>query len=40
MKKEIAKKTKDKVVSWDTYLDKKYGLHGTSTRSTIKKTLV
>ena len=33
MKKEIAKKSTDKVVSWDTHLDKKYGLHGTSTRS-------
>ena len=33
MKKAIAKKSKDKVVSWDTHLDKKYGLHGNSTRS-------
>jgi HTH-type transcriptional regulator / antitoxin HipB len=33
MKKEIAKKSKNKVVSWDTHLDKKYGLHRTSTRS-------
>jgi DNA-binding XRE family transcriptional regulator len=33
MKKELAKKSKDKVVSWDTHLDKKYGPRGTSTRS-------
>lgn len=33
MKKEIAKKTKDKVVSWDTHLDKKYGVHGTASRT-------
>ena len=33
MKKEIAKKSKDKVVAWDTHLDKKYGLYGTTTRS-------
>jgi DNA-binding XRE family transcriptional regulator len=33
MKKEIEKKSKNKVVSWDTHLDKKYGLHGTSTRT-------
>ena len=33
MKKEIAKKLKDKVISWDSHLDKKYGLHGTATRS-------
>jgi len=33
MKKEIAKKPKDKVVFWDTHLDRKYGLHGTANRS-------
>lgn len=33
MKKEITKKTKDKVVSWDTHLNKKYGVHGTASRS-------
>ncbi len=36
MKKEILKKTKDKVVSWNTHLDKKYGLHGTATRSAFE----
>lgn len=33
MKKEIAKKLKDKVVSWDSHLEKKYGAHGTPSRS-------
>ena len=33
MKKEIAKKSKDKVVSWDSHLDHKYGIHGTASRS-------
>lgn len=33
MKKEIKKISKNKVVSWDTHLDKKYGVRGTSTRS-------
>lgn len=33
MKREIEKKSRNKVVSWDTHLDKKYGLHGTSTRT-------
>lgn len=33
MKKEIAKKTKDRVVSWDAHLDKKYGVRGTTSRS-------
>ena len=33
MIKAIAKKSKDKVVSWGTHLDKKYVLHGTSIRS-------
>ncbi len=33
MKKEIEKKSKNKVVSWNTHLDKKYGIHGTDTRS-------
>ena len=33
MKKETIKKPANKVVSWDTHLDKKYGLHGTATRS-------
>ncbi len=33
MKKEIEKKSKNKVVSWDTHLDKKYGFHGTASRS-------
>lgn len=32
MKKEIIKKSKNKVVSWDTQLDKKYGVRGTATR--------
>ena len=32
MKKEIIKKSKKKVVSWDTQLDKKYGVRGTATR--------
>ena len=33
MKKKTEKKSSDKVVSWDTHLDKKYGLHGTPARS-------
>ncbi len=33
MKKEVAKKPKDKVVSWDSHLDKKYGVHGTASRT-------
>ena len=33
MKKEVVKKAKDKVVSWDKHLDKKYGLRGITTRS-------
>lgn len=33
MKKEITKQTKDKVISWDTHLDEKYGIHGTASRS-------
>lgn len=33
MKKEIATKSKNKVVAWDKHLDKKYGAHGTPTRS-------
>jgi len=33
MKKQITKKIKDKVASWDTHLDKKYGVHGTASRS-------
>lgn len=33
MKKSIEKKSKDKVVSWDIHLDKKYGVHGTITRT-------
>ena len=32
MKKEIIKKSKNKVVSWDTQLDKKYGVRGTAIR--------
>lgn len=36
MKKEIAKKIKNKVVSWDTHLDNKYGMHGTTTRSVFE----
>ncbi|MBA4260100.1 helix-turn-helix domain-containing protein [Sediminibacterium sp.] len=32
MKKELTKKTKDKVVSWDKHLDKKYGIRGTASR--------
>ena len=33
MKKETEKKSKNKVVSWNTHLDKKYGIRGTATRS-------
>ncbi len=33
MKKEIGKTIKNKIVSWDTHLDKKYGGRGTATRS-------
>jgi HTH-type transcriptional regulator / antitoxin HipB len=33
MKKQIEKKSNNKVVSWDKHLDKKYGMRGTSTRS-------
>ena len=33
MKREIAKKSKDKIIEWNTHLEKKYGLHGTATRS-------
>jgi HTH-type transcriptional regulator / antitoxin HipB len=33
MKKEIEKRSKNKVVSWNTHLDKKYGVRGTATRS-------
>lgn len=33
MKKEIEKKSRNKVVSWDTHLDNKYGIRGTATRS-------
>lgn len=33
MKKEIEKKSNNKVVSWDIHLDKKYGVRGTSKRS-------
>jgi DNA-binding XRE family transcriptional regulator len=33
MKKELEKVSKNKVVSWDTHLDKKYGVRGTDTRS-------
>jgi DNA-binding XRE family transcriptional regulator len=33
MKKEITKKAKDRVVSWDVHLDKKYGVRGTASRS-------
>lgn len=33
MKKEIEKKSKNKLVSWNTHLDKKYGPHGTATRT-------
>lgn len=33
MKKEITKRSKNEVVSWDTHLDNKYGIHGTSARS-------
>ncbi len=33
MKKEITTKSKNKVIPWDTHLDKKYGICGTSTRS-------
>ncbi len=36
MKKEITKKIKDKVASWDTHLDKKYGVHGTASRSELE----
>ena len=33
MKKGIEKISKNKVVSWDTHLDKKYGKHGMAKRS-------
>ena len=33
MKKQIEKISKNKVVSWDTHLDKKYGARGIATRS-------
>jgi ribosome-binding protein aMBF1 (putative translation factor) len=33
MKKEIEKISNNKVVSWDKHLDKKYGIHGTPTRT-------
>lgn len=33
IKKVIIKKTKNKVLSRDTHLDKKYGVHGTASRS-------
>lgn len=33
MKKEIEKISNNKVVSWDKHLDKKYGLHGSTTRT-------
>ena len=33
MKKQIEKISKNKVVSWDTHLDKKYGTRGIATRS-------
>ena len=29
----VNKKSKDKVVSWDSHLDHKYGIHGTASRS-------
>ena len=29
----MRKKLKDKVVSWDSHLDHKYGIHGTASRS-------
>ena len=29
----MRKKSKDKVVSWDSHLDHKYGIHGTASRS-------
>ncbi|MFN0082633.1 MAG: helix-turn-helix domain-containing protein [Ferruginibacter sp.] len=33
MKKEIEKISNNKDVSWDKHLDKKYGVHGTPTRT-------
>lgn len=36
MKKEIGKTIKNKIVSWDTHLDKKYGVRGTATRSVFE----
>ena len=36
MKKQVEKKSKNKVVSWETHLDNKYGLHGTPTRSAFE----
>jgi HTH-type transcriptional regulator / antitoxin HipB len=33
MKKEIEKISNHEVVSWESHLDKKYGKHGTTTRS-------
>ncbi len=36
MKKELEKISKNKVVSWNTQLDAKYGKHGTATRSAFE----
>ena|SRR5690606_20826558 len=33
MKKGLEKKSKNKVTSWDSHLDKKYGTRGTLTRT-------
>jgi HTH-type transcriptional regulator/antitoxin HipB len=33
MRKKVEVKSKNKVISWDTHLDKKYGVHGTVSRS-------
>ncbi|TAH09093.1 MAG: XRE family transcriptional regulator [Sphingobacteriia bacterium] len=33
MKKEVEKISNNKLISWDKHLDKKYGLHGSNTRT-------
>ena len=36
MKKQAEKTLKNKVVPWNKHLDKKYGTHGTATRSAFE----
>lgn len=36
MKKEIPKISKNNIVNWDSHLDKKYGVHGTETRTAFE----